>query len=149
MSESATEMATESAAAPAVEIWVDTNAPYVPNVTLRQNGTLAFSRGAQNKFQFGTSIQDVKLAYDRERRCVIIIPATTDEAAALPLKQVGQPFVLYCRKFFDRFDISFAEKKRFTLTKAEAYPGLPSGVAVYVMDLTRPLESDDSAESAE
>ncbi len=101
------------------------------------------SRGAQNKFEFGTSIQHVKLAYDFGRRAIIVMPARADDQAALPLKRVGKPFVLYCRKFFEKFEIDFSKKRRFTLRKVDDYPGLKNEVPVYVIDLDNPISGAD------
>lgn len=128
-----------------VQVWTDTDATFVPNVTIRQAGTIAFSRGAQNKFQFGTSIQHVKLAYDFGRKAIVVIPAIADDSAALELKRVGKPLVLYCRKFFERFEIDFSKKSRFTLRKVDLYPGLESNVPMYVIDLDCPIAGADDA----
>jgi hypothetical protein len=80
-----------------VQVWNDPEAAYVPNVTIRQAGTIAFSRGAQNKFGFGSAIQHVKLAYDFGRKRIVVIPEKADDPAAIELKRVGRPFVIYCR----------------------------------------------------
>ena len=126
-----------------IQVWTDTDATFIPNVTIRQAGTIAFSRGAQNKFQFGASIRHVKLAYDFGRKAIVVIPAVADDSAAIELKRVGKPLVLYCRKFFERFEIDFSKKSRFTLRKVDSYPGLENTVPVYVIDLENPISGTD------
>lgn len=126
-----------------VQVWENTGATFVPNVTIRQAGTLAFSRGAQNKFGYGTTIQHVKLAYDFGEKAIIVIPGQADDPAALPLRRVGRPVVLYCRKFFERFEIDFAKKRRFTLRKVDQYAALETSVPVYVIDLEKPISTTE------
>lgn len=133
----------------AVQVWSDPKASFNPTATIRKSGDISFSRGARNKFGFGKDIRHVKLAYDNRTSTIVVIPAQANDHAAVELKIIGGPVVLFCRKFCERFDVDFKETRRFVLEKLDSYPGLETETPVYTVALTSAeLGSSDSDEES-
>ena len=126
----------------AIEVW--TVGPSKPKVSIRKLGTIVFQIGTQKLFGIGTSIQHFRLAFDRNAKKIILIPARDSDKNALALATDNKCRVLYCRSFLESKGIDFSKRHKYLLEKVESYPGLESEVPVYLIDLNSTNNGEDS-----
>ncbi len=115
--------------------WTNPKASYVPRVTIRVAGSLAFSRGATNKYGFGEAVRYLTLAFDAGTGCVVIFPAKAGDPGAVELKRQLKTWLVWIRNFFHRFDIDHSRPRKFLLQPCP----LADGAVQFCLDDELPI----------
>jgi hypothetical protein len=89
----------------AFERFTEAARSYAPKVSLRASGSIGLNYGAVRKYGLD-KFPFVLLFYDRQKRMVGIKPLKSSaEAGAVKLYHRGKNSSIYCRRFFDFFEI--------------------------------------------
>ena len=88
----------------AFEKFLENARSFQPRVSVRMNGSIAFNRGAVNRFSLRL-FNHVLLFYDKGAQVVGIKPMESQEEGAHPLHPGGKGAWVSAKRFLDYYDI--------------------------------------------
>ena len=121
------------------ERFVEVGQSFDPRVTIRENGQIGFTAGAQNCY----GVRDHKCAvlfYDAEKKCVgMLLTNDENERGAMPVRSRRENTYIPAKPFLQKHAISFSESRRFRLEKHGDF---------LVFDLGKQVESASAQKKA-